>query len=219
MKNDQELIVILGGALKKTGVDQWRTTTFFEGDRFGISGDRLRVVAASYLYKKDKKQLFLVSGGKGQYKKIVGVPPLAQVLRDELIQLNIPDRRIIIEKKSGNTLGQLLAVQNIIKKKKEFKDIVIISNHYHLPRIKAFINYYSGLIEIKRWLKIGRLKLLAAEKVLLKIDSKKWQKIINEAYISKAMKERLIMEKQGIKQIKNGTYHFRDSGNKKIYEK
>jgi len=209
MKKYQELIVVLGGALKKTVAGRWRTTTFSESDNFGISGDNLRVVAAYYLYKIDGKRFFLVSGGKGQYKKITGAPAVAEVLKEELIRFGVPGKQIRSETKSGNTLEQLLVLQDIIEKNEKFKAVIIVSNRHHLPRIKAFIDYYSGLAKIKQQFKTDHLKLLAAEKVLLEIDPQKWKRIIDKAYVSLAMKKRLIMERRGIKQIKNGTYSFR----------
>ena len=205
----QELIVVLGGALRKTSGDRWRTTTYFEGDNFGVSGDRLRVIAASYLYQDNQKRLFLASGGRGQYRKIPGVPPVSEVLKEELIRFHLPPEQIFVEKKSGNTLEQLLALQQIIKKKEAIKVVVILSNNHHLPRIRAFIKNYPSLTKLNRLFKIGRLKLLGAERILLKADPGRWKKIIDKAYASRAMKKRRAIENRGVRQIKNGTYNFR----------
>jgi len=54
MDKIEQAIYILGGGLKKEADGKWRTTNYDEpGDNFGISGDRLRVVAAGYLYKNN----------------------------------------------------------------------------------------------------------------------------------------------------------------------
>jgi hypothetical protein len=205
----QELIVVLGGALRKMPGGKWRTTTYFEGDNFGLSGDRLRVIAANYLYQDNQKRLFMVSGGKGQYTGISGVPPVSEVLKEELIRFHIPPEQIFVEKKSGNTLEQLLALQNMVKKDEVIGSIIILSNNHHLPRIRAFINNYPGLTKLNRLLKIGRLKLSGAERILLKVDPARWKKVIDKAYTSSAMKKRKAIENRGIRQIKSGTYNFR----------
>jgi len=96
--NKKTAIVILGGGLKKDADGRWRTTNYDEsGDNFGVSGDRLRVVAANYLYKNNQEQLIIASGGKGQLKNIPGAPAVSEVLKRELIELGVPEEKIIEE--------------------------------------------------------------------------------------------------------------------------
>lgn len=196
-----DAIVILSGGLKKDK-NGWRTTYFNEGDNFGALGDRLRVVAGYFLFRHFQKHnpdlLVLAIGGRGQLKEIKDTPPLAKILKKELIELGVPAGKILEERKSGNTYQQLKKITELSRKKK-FKKIALISNKYHLPRIKAMIKF-------KKMFKAINVKLYAAENVLLKYDKVTWQKIINQAYKSKAMKQRLVLEKKGTSQIKAGTY-------------
>lgn len=209
MNNQIGAIVILGGGLKKDK-NGWRTVNFDERDNFGALGDRLRVVAGKYLYARTRKNnpdvFIIVLGGKGQLKNIKGAPAVAEVLKKELMGLGVPSKKIIEEKKSGNTFEQLLALNKIIAEK-DLRNIMLVSNHYHLPRIKTFFKYYSNKLRfLSVMLAAGNLKLISAEKVCVDYDKDKWYKITRKAYASERMKKRMLLEKQGIKDIKEGRY-------------
>jgi len=49
---------------------------------------------------------------------------------------------------------------------------------------------------------------VAAEKVILAADKRKWQSVIKTAYQSQALKDRIKLEKQGIKDLTMGRYKF-----------
>lgn len=204
LKAGEKIIFIMGGALiKDAGI--WRTANYDEGDNFGVSGDRLRVLAAAYLYKNNKNLNFTVLGGRGQLKKIPGSPAVAKVIKRELINLGVPAAKIAVEEKSGNTYEQLVALKNIIKKV-ETEEFAVISNQHHFPRIKAMLEQAPGLNGLK-----GKAEFISAEKVVIKYGEKKWKKIIDKARRSPAMKARVKLERAGVKQIKQGTYKY---GNK-----
>jgi hypothetical protein len=200
-------IVVLGGGLTKEN-NKWRTTAFSDkGDNFGICGGRLRVVAASLLYKKRVGRLIISSGGKGQLKNIPNVPAVSIVVKNELIDLGVPAEKIIEENSSDNTFQQLLGFNKIINKNNLGK-IIIISNKFHLPRLQAMIKCNSKLFGLKRMIDNSKLELKSAEEILLKYEPDIWRKIIEKAYKSKEMKERVELENKGICQIKDGTYKF-----------
>lgn len=200
-------IIVLGGALKKTKTG-WHTTNFQEkGDLFGVSGDRLRILASAELYKSFRKNnidqniYFIASGGKGQYKNM-NVPCLSQVLKKELVEIGIPAGAIIEESKSNNTFKQLHHAANILKKK-NIKKIILISNKHHLPRVRVFIEYDKNLKAIFK-----DIKLKSAESILMRANPKKWKDYLDRVFKSNDMKKRVLLERRGIAQIKNGTYNF-----------
>src|SRR3989338_10511583 len=204
IKKSEKIIVILGGGLKKEKNGLWRTTRFTEGDNFGVSGDYIRIYAAYYLVRKLKDYLIIAVGGRGQLKKIKGAPAVSQVLKKELIALGLPKNKILTETKSGKTSSQLWELAKILKQKK-IKEITLISNGYHLPRIKTMIKYLPKLNQFYQKIKI---KFVAAEKVILAADKRKWQSVIKTAYQSQALKDRIKLEKQGIKDLTMGRYKF-----------
>lgn len=201
-------IIILGGGLRKDGSGKWHTTNFNEKSFSGrVEGGRLRVIAAFYLYKNNPDILLISSGGAGKYKDIHGAVPVAEVMRNELLNLGVKEKNILIENKSKHSFDQLRLLSAIIKKH-NIRKIIIISNKYHLPRVKAMIEYVDNLKNIRELLNNNLIKLKSAEDIVLKTDPKKWRKIIDRAYKSDDMKKRIMAEKQGVSQIKKGTYKF-----------
>ena len=139
MKIKLEALVVLGGGLFQEPNGSWRTTNFDEaGDEYGELGDRLRVIAASYLYKESPHLKLIVSGGRGQLAEIPDCPTLSVVLKKELIELDISSENIIEENSAYNTYQQLKNSLAVVRKL-NLSEAGIISNEYHLPRIKAFL--------------------------------------------------------------------------------
>ena len=204
----QQYVAILGGGLVKDKV--WRTTNYTEGDLFGVQGDRMRVLAASYIYQHNPSTIFIILGGKGQLANIPGAPTVASVIAKELIDLGIPKGNIVKEEKSATTFQQLFEAKKIIDKK-NINSISFISNSFHLPRIRAMIKHAPQLPKLYKNIKI---KYLSAEQICLKYDKSKWQKIINKAMDSQAMLDRLKLERKGVRDIKQGKYKFKQYANK-----
>lgn len=196
-----KIYIILGGGLIKEK-NKWRTTNFNEENTFCADGSNIRMVAGSYLYKNDHKSSLIASGGKGQYKNIPNAPNVSSVLKKELIELGIPEKKIIEEKKSNNTWQQLQELKKIINKNK-IKQIVVISNKYHLSRITAMIKKDN---ELNKLFEQSVIKLKSAEDIVLKYSPKKWKSIIKNAYNSELIKQRIKLEEKGVQDIKTGIY-------------
>lgn len=204
MRMQLTTIAILAGGLVKD-INGWRTTWFNEGDNFGGLGDRLRVVAASYLYKKNPETLIVVVGGKGQLSAIKDAPAVSEVISKELVDLGVPAEKIITETKSRNTLEGLIAVQEIICVA-EYTCIALITNEYHLPRVAAMIGYSGKLNNILNLCSLGKFDLLSAEKICLDIDKSRWQSVIQKAYKSESIQQRIRNEVRGVNDLKKGRY-------------
>ena len=198
-----EVILILGGILIKDK-NKWRTTNFDDqGDNYGALGDRLRVLAGNLQYQKNKEAVIIAAGGLGQLEGIKDAPTVASVIKSELIELGVPKEKIIIEAKSGTTYEQLqLNIKNIQAVGAE--KIFIISNRYHLPRIKALIKYKPRLQEFYG----QNSELVEAEKVLILHNPQKWENKLASIYESQGLKDRISLEQKGIDDIKSGKYLY-----------
>ena len=204
LAKDNQIIAVMGGALikdKKTG--KWRTTHFDESDNFEVQGDYLRIYAAYYLFREKPNSKIILLGGRGQLRKIKASPGVALIMKKELIQLGVKPQIIITENYSANTFEQLKNLLKLIKFK-DFSALNLISNKFHLPRIKAMLNYLEPLEEFKKI----RINFISAEEICLKSDRQKWQPIISKAYKSRAIRKRIKLEKQGLQDIKTGKYKF-----------
>ena len=191
------LISVLGGDLwNDAGI--WRCV---DGD-FRISSDtghsNFRVPAA-VCFAREVNGTLLVQGGLADTKR----PSLARVMHTELTQLGVDESSVIEEDISTSTFGQLLELQRIARDTNS-PGVSIISNEWHLPRIAAMLKHSAQL----SFLASLQPTLVAAEDVLLSGSSSNWEEKISEARNSQATLERIELEKQGISQIENGTYHF-----------
>ncbi len=166
-----------------------------------MQGDRLRVVAANYIFKDNSEQALIAFGGKGQYKNIPGAPTVAEIIKSELIELGVTAEKIIKEEHSGNTWQQLQELKKIIAGQK-LESMIVISNRYHLPRIKTMI---KKDLELNKMLDAAKIKLQSAEEIIIKHEPDQ-KKEIESVYKSKAMRERIALEQKGIGDIKNGKY-------------
>lgn len=199
-----DILVILGGSLINDN-GKWRTANYNEGDNFGATGDSVRVIAGSYLFKHGLADHIIVSCGPGQYKDRPEIPNVALIMKQELIELGVPAEKIEIENKSNNTYQQLKAAQAISKQRK-LKSVGIVSNKWHLPRIQTMIDHGPDMDNIREF-----TELIDAEDVLLYYAPDKWRKIIEEAYKSKGIKQRMALEQKGIQDILEGRYVFKPS--------
>lgn len=203
----KKAICVLSAGIKKNKRGEWVSTDLTkEDDKLGAPGGKLRVVAASYLYKENPKTIIIASGGRGWDVKDdePNRPDLSEIIKLELIEFGVPEQNIIKENKSNKTFEQLSELNKIIDCEK-INETTVITSDYHLARVKAMIEYDC---ELNKKLANKQIKLQSAEEICLQYDRKKWQNIIKEAYESEEMKKRIEREENGVEQIKDGTYKF-----------
>ena len=102
----------------------------------------------------------------------------------------------------------ILHRRTIVRKRTQYdlKQAVLISNDYHLPRMKAMMRTDKDLNKLFSQRKI---RFRSAEKILIKYQPEVWQKVIKKAYQTQAMKQRIALEKKGVRDIKKGIYKFK----------
>ncbi len=94
-----------------------------------------RIKKASEFLHKNKLVKVIVSGGKGVNEKISE----ALAIKRELLKLGISEERIILENKSRNTIQNFEFSLEKIKEdnpQKNKKNILIVTNNYHIFRAK-----------------------------------------------------------------------------------
>lgn len=198
-------IAVLGGGMINDG-SRWRTTRYLEiGDKNGVSGDWLRVVAAADLYPKNKDAVFIVSGGRGQYATVPGAPTIAHLLAEELRKLGVPRAKIIQERESNNTYEQLLFIPRVLKKFSIHR-VGMITNHWHIPRVRAFMRYNKDIHALYRSI---RVDCIDAERVVVK-HHPEMKAEIAAVLKSELVRARAQKERQGIAAIKSGTYQVKN---------
>lgn len=193
-KQKNNVIVILGGLMRKKPDGNWKTGDF----------NYLRVLAGYYLYKdiiKNEAVKLIVSGGKGIYEKIPNAPAVATVMKQELIKLGLSAKKIVEENKTASTYQELVWLKNLLNKNPG--RVFVISNNYHLPRIRTMINILPDLKSLKQ-----KLILVSAEKISVKHDKKLKDKI-KAMTRDPRMKKTILIEKSGVKALITGRYKLK----------
>lgn len=193
----EQALFVLGGWPIADAQGFWHSSLFENGS----IGDRLRVEAAAVLYRADPQRV-IVTGGEGKLAHLPQATACASVMRRELIELGVPDGDILEETKAANTYEQLQFIKYAFVQF-PISTLRILSNHYHLPRIDAFL---TSDIELRDWCAGGQIQMQAAEDVLIQHDFSRWSLLITEAYASTAMHQREEQEFEGVRAIRAGTY-------------
>jgi len=182
----------------------WHTTLGEnEGDNFGPTNDKLRVLAAAALWDVNSQITIYTSGGRGQLDKVLprGLT-IAKVMKRELVDRGVPEYVIFEENNSGSTFEQLYFLSEFIKSGKIKGSVFILSNDWHLPRVKAMIQY-SPIKNI-----LSGVNYMGAEDVLIQYKTNEWKDFIAKMRTNKSFQLREELEQRGIAQIRLGTYKF-----------
>jgi hypothetical protein len=206
-ENASKLLAILGGDLvRDVATGKWRTTTFEDaGDKFGILGDQLRIVAGWHLYREEPYLRIVALGGESNWTS--DAPTVAMVMKHELMALGVPEQAIMTERGSFTTYQQLSSLQAMLEEEMS-PSVCIVSNRYHLGRIQAFIEHAPALLRLRQCHMLGWVALQEAEAILIAHDPKTWQPQVDATYQSARMSERIALEEKGTRQIREGTYPF-----------
>lgn len=201
-----DVIFVFGGWLVQNTDGSWRTTGFEENDPKSAFGDRWRVDAAANLFRLETASLIVVSGSAGKLAEL-GAPAVADVMARELVYIGVPQEYIIKNKESSSTYDQLQALVSLVKQH-HWRQVIALSNQYHLDRIRTMITYGKSLAHLSGLLQKGDLILKSAEEILLIDGSREWKEIIDKVYKSPRVQEIIVSEQKGIQDIKDGRYRF-----------
>lgn len=199
-----DAIVVLAGGVKEDASGRWVSTDLTEyDDTQGAPGASLRVAATAILSNRYPAVRVIASGGKGYdvpKNARTDRPLLCEIVKGELITAGVPEEHIELEGASNTTYQQLQQLETLMQKR-EGDNVAIVSSRWHLPRIET-------MLEMKFPKLRTSVHLVSAEDLLIKSDRTRWHTVIDKAYKSAFMLERIAKENKGILQIRNGTYHF-----------
>ncbi|MFI5219309.1 MAG: YdcF family protein [Bacteroidia bacterium] len=121
-----EVGVLMGGSMRYYNTEMERIV-------FGQGADRL--LKCVELYKEKRIKKILLTGGSGlllmqQYKE-------AELLKNLILKMNIPEQDIIIENQSKNTYENAKMSSEILKKDFPEKNILLITSAFHMRRSLA----------------------------------------------------------------------------------
>lgn len=175
MKNNMRVLYILGSGIIRSK----RAGFGYEPSRDG----KLRALAGAYLFLQRKVCRLVFTGGK-----VLGSehPSVAFVMKVYVKgKFDIHEEVIGLQEEAMDTVQEIKRIKKLQKGREE---ILIVSNEFHLPRIRLIAN------------KLGvSFKTLSAEGILLKISKEKEKA---ERFLSSlGCKKQRQMEKKKIKQL------------------
>lgn len=119
-----KLAVVLGAAV-------------WSGDRASdIHKSRLRKAAQLYFNKQASK--ILLTGGNAPGEKSE-----AMIGYKYLAELGVPAKDLLMEEKTSSTTEQISFIKNSIINRGKFREVVVVSNNFHLPRINEIRKFYK----------------------------------------------------------------------------
>ena len=101
-------------------------------DRIYFNKASDRIMMAVHLYKINKVDKILISGGKGTV--VADYRPESESLNDFLLMLGIPEDDIIIENRSNNTYQNAAYTKEIINKRYKGSNLILITSAFHMRR-------------------------------------------------------------------------------------
>lgn len=221
-KYSYDAVIVLGGGLHKIR-EKFYPTNYRQGDDFGMLGGGMRIVAAIDLYFKRRTRKFVFSTGitkknKSQYGE--NIPTEAETYRKKFLrslaslkkqkerksevgELETPE--CILEDRSFSTLSNIKEILQLVQDNTWHK-IAIISNSYHIPRVKAL---YEQALEQHPELDVEIIFISAEDEVKTEHPGK-YNKIIEKAYKTPGARERIKNEQKGLDDIKKGRYALKE---------
>ena len=162
-------IVILSGGTKKcvnkSGAISYASTTYEDGDAFGLLGGYARVEAGAILARKFPKAFVITTSCRG-----LNEPTHASIMAEELKKLGVFASRIVLEEKSTNTLSQIIETLDIVFQRR-WENIFFITNKYHVPRVRALYGYVmDNTLDNKKNKKKYVVNFISAESILSDFD-------------------------------------------------
>ncbi len=206
MKTPQNLLVVLAGGVMQKGDGTWGSTELSEaGAACGAAGSILRVYATAELVKEDPSALVYVSGGVGYESPETSSkrPLLADILAAELAACGIIGVAVYREVESNSTYQQLQELERYCSRY-SIGNIRIVTNRYHVPRVKAMLEIAFTALGTR-----DTLEIVSAEGVLIQAEPARWKELIEAEYGSPYMKARIEQEERGAQEIYRGTYTFK----------
>lgn len=198
---EQKITIVIIGAYPHLKDGVWRTSGVGDpGDHAGATFDRFRVLAGAALAARYRDVSLVLSGGAQH----VGEDSCAAVLRRELLLLGVEESRMILEERSQSVHQQLYEI-GLLAQRQHLGHLLIVSNEWHHPRLKAMIEHAPKL-EMWRNLEWEQVN---AEQVMLESGNSEWVAMVAAERSHPTLEPRVAQEEQGVRQVIDGTYRYK----------
>lgn len=105
---------------------------------------RYRVEKGVDLFKKGIADRIIMSGSLGFLIDYTPSKTEAKAMKEYAVSLGVPEKNIFTEEDSKDTIGNAYYTRKNILKPNSWKDIVVVTSEYHLPRTRYVFNKILG---------------------------------------------------------------------------
>lgn len=216
-----DAIFILSGGVTTDSDNKTKSTPYGSRDNIGLlGGGKARVIVAGYLAEEFPNTPVVtnstVTTADGR------IEPHALVYANELRRMGVSGQQLIVQEQSNSTATELIELLRLVNKN-QWKTVRLITNDYHLPRVRAMYENLERLFtpeydtdlnnEVKALIletqKNGLNVQFQAAEDILPLRSPHYSKLIREVKETPAYGQRIAAEEKGTADIKEGRYKLR----------
>jgi|TARA_B100001971_G_C18130716_1_gene504664 uncharacterized SAM-binding protein YcdF (DUF218 family) len=131
---------------------------------------KARVEKGVELYKDRQARKLVMSGAYGfwlDWLKKVPVKHESVAMKEYAISLGVPSDAILIEDQSKDTLGNAYFTKINVLEKYSWKDVVVVTSEFHIPRTKIVFDVVLG--------PDYKINYVPSENILTDEEQAKWQ--------------------------------------------
>lgn len=208
-----DVISILSGGVTVTKAPRevkYRTAGYLDRDEKHLAtGGRVRIIAGAYAAHAFPHTFLLTNSGVPD--NFPDGPTEAALNASELRELGVPSSQILSQDQSFSTAQELLALAKLVTER-GWENIAIISNDYHLERVKETLIHLEALAPREphvhsaiRNLQNKHIMFIGAEKMLSMINPH-YAQLFKRVESSPLFLERIAAEKRGIQALREKRY-------------
>lgn len=211
-----EAMIVLSGGIVKNG-DSYKSPSYTETDDHGfITGGKARSIAAAKISEIFPNIEFVTTSRRSKEE-----PTHATVMANEMEHFGAHRDAITLEENSWDTYTEMIEMIKIAEEKGWTK-ISIITNDYHIPRVKEFFSQLERLSSqdsdtterITKFKQKVEVSFIAAETILENISGH-YKHLLSLVRESEGYRQRLLAEERGIDALRSGDYRLEEDPLKK----
>lgn len=221
MGEEPDVLYSFSGGISLAGANKnvaYRSLAYSSVGEHGVAtGSRTRVIATQGIAEAFP-DLPIVTNSYNRFDP--EEPIMASIIRKELEKRGVAPTRISEEARSFSTITQLIEMindavnnHNSDDGQAKWQNVAILTNEYHLPRLKCMFENLETVIEdpkfqdtLSQFRKMGiNITFISAESVM-RLQSPKFITYLNKVEQSPQFKETLAGEAKGLADLKAGKY-------------
>lgn len=207
----EALFSFSGGIEKNPNTGRYKTTTFTHfGEHGQVTGGRTRAIATAEVARVFPDLKIVTTS---HYYK--DEPSHASVIAEELIRRGVEEERISLEEESMSTITQLVEMIKTAVKN-NWREIVAITNGYHLARMQEMYRQLGNLYNEQEFQEAlrkfqemkGEVGFFSSDEILTSISGH-WEDYFNKVKETPAYRATVEAEARGLKDLREGRYQVR----------